>query len=35
MNTAVPDYKTLYLESQKQLAESMRMLLEAPLLDAC
>ncbi len=31
MNTAVPDYKTLYLESQKQLAESMRMLLETEL----
>ncbi|WP_209332964.1 IS66 family transposase [Lunatimonas salinarum] len=29
MNTAVPDYRTLYLESQKQLAESRRMLLEA------
>jgi len=31
MNTAVPDYKTLYLESQKQLAESRRMLLETEL----
>ena len=31
MNIAVPDYKTLYLESQKQLAESRRMLLETEL----
>ena len=31
MNTAVPDYKALYLESQKQLAESRRMLLETEL----
>ncbi len=31
MNTAAPDYKTLYLDSQKQLAESMRALLETEL----
>jgi transposase len=31
MNTAAPDYETLYLDSQKQLAESMRALLETEL----
>lgn len=31
MNTAAPDYKTLYLESQIQLAESRRILLETEL----
>lgn len=31
MNTAVPDYKKLFLESQRQLAESRPMLLETKL----